>query len=266
MASIYADIREVLGVSTVNLIWRHLATIDSALPWTWETLRPIYTSGILERAAAELRRPPSLPALAAISTDDAVRAAADRSVFAAVDATLRQYDRSNPVNLLALRSLLCWLDGDRSPPGEPVAGETPVPISVPPKLAPLIPHQSLSPHLRMLARRLTALGSDDPGEVVNAGVPRHLANWPGVFELMVNRVEPHEDAFRDSIREVEQQAVGFARVFTGELRPSTRPARSDQFYDAIRPFTSSALIANFIPKVRAMRIVIADLLDQDIEG
>jgi hypothetical protein len=34
IASIYADIRQVLGVDLVNLIWRHLATIDGALPHT----------------------------------------------------------------------------------------------------------------------------------------------------------------------------------------------------------------------------------------
>jgi hypothetical protein len=31
-ARIFADIRHVLGVEVVNLIWRHLATIPDALP------------------------------------------------------------------------------------------------------------------------------------------------------------------------------------------------------------------------------------------
>ena len=34
-AAIFADIRQVLGVDVVNLIWRHLATIEGALPWAW---------------------------------------------------------------------------------------------------------------------------------------------------------------------------------------------------------------------------------------
>ena len=34
-AAIFADIRQVLGVDVVNLIWRHLATMDGALPWAW---------------------------------------------------------------------------------------------------------------------------------------------------------------------------------------------------------------------------------------
>jgi len=36
IAAIFADIRHVLGVEVVNLIWRHLATLPGALPWAWE--------------------------------------------------------------------------------------------------------------------------------------------------------------------------------------------------------------------------------------
>ena len=42
IAEIYADIRKVLGTSVVNLIWRNLATMPGALPWTWSTVRPLY--------------------------------------------------------------------------------------------------------------------------------------------------------------------------------------------------------------------------------
>ena len=53
IAAIFADIRRVLGVDVVNLIWRHLATIPGALPWSWRTLRPLYADGtIAEEAAA----------------------------------------------------------------------------------------------------------------------------------------------------------------------------------------------------------------------
>ena len=36
-AEIFADIRATVGVRVVNLVWRHLATIDGALAWTWST-------------------------------------------------------------------------------------------------------------------------------------------------------------------------------------------------------------------------------------
>ena len=54
-AAIYADIRAVLGVGVVNLIWRHLATMPGALPWAWETVRPLYVSGALITGAVGFR-------------------------------------------------------------------------------------------------------------------------------------------------------------------------------------------------------------------
>ncbi len=44
-AALFADTRQVLGVDVVNLIWRHLATIDGALLWAWGALRPLYVTG-----------------------------------------------------------------------------------------------------------------------------------------------------------------------------------------------------------------------------
>jgi hypothetical protein len=51
-AQIYADIRRVYGVGVVNLVWRHLATFPGALPWAWETVRPLYADGTIRREAA----------------------------------------------------------------------------------------------------------------------------------------------------------------------------------------------------------------------
>jgi hypothetical protein len=56
VAEIFADIRTVLGVEVVNLIWRHLVTIPDALPWAWGMLRPLYADGTirpLDRAAGD---------------------------------------------------------------------------------------------------------------------------------------------------------------------------------------------------------------------
>ena len=60
-AAIFADIRNVLGVDVVNLIWRHLATIDGALPWAWGTLRPLYADGSVGNEAQALRAALMLP-------------------------------------------------------------------------------------------------------------------------------------------------------------------------------------------------------------
>jgi hypothetical protein len=67
-AAIFTDIRQVLNVDVVNLIWRHLATIDGALPLARGTLRPFYVDGSVRRESMALRgelalRPaPAIPA------------------------------------------------------------------------------------------------------------------------------------------------------------------------------------------------------------
>src|SRR5260370_1671314 len=60
IGEIFADIRKVLGTSVVNLIWRNLATMPGALPWTWSTVRPLYL-GAAPRHAEAVRRSIALP-------------------------------------------------------------------------------------------------------------------------------------------------------------------------------------------------------------
>ncbi|HEY3891917.1 MAG TPA: hypothetical protein VGM00_08165 [Bradyrhizobium sp.] len=56
VAKIFADIRRMLGVEVVNLIWRHLATIPDAPPWARAVLRPLYADGTIAAEALALRR------------------------------------------------------------------------------------------------------------------------------------------------------------------------------------------------------------------
>ena len=41
-------------MGVVNLIWRHLATIDGALPWVWQAVKPLYVSDVLKTEASLL--------------------------------------------------------------------------------------------------------------------------------------------------------------------------------------------------------------------
>ena len=73
VAEIFADIRTVLGVEVVNLIWRHLATIPDALPWAWGMLRPLYADGTIRAEAQALYTRIALPHLAAVSARSSCR-------------------------------------------------------------------------------------------------------------------------------------------------------------------------------------------------
>ncbi|UDM33663.1 hypothetical protein MJO63_19265 [Mycobacterium ulcerans] len=61
IAELYADIRETLGMSFVNLIWRNIASIPGGLRWTRETMKPLYTNGAVYGQADALREAQDLP-------------------------------------------------------------------------------------------------------------------------------------------------------------------------------------------------------------
>jgi hypothetical protein len=110
IAEIFTDIRRVLRVDVVNLIWRHLATIPGALPRAWESLRPLYVDGTIGAESASLQRDLNFPRLppfprevlaAAGLLDDDIRTI--RNILAA-------YDRTNAMALVALSTLSLSLE------------------------------------------------------------------------------------------------------------------------------------------------------------
>lgn len=177
-AALFADIRAVLGVGVVNLIWRHLATIEGALPWAWGTLRPAYADGSLAALAGEAV-PADSPGIADAPATLARFGvtAADRTAMRAV---LRAYERTNPLALTALAALALALEpGPVRPPGPAGAlpPRVPAPGAAPLALPPLPGPGDLAPETVALIRRLNALGARRPDAVL-ATMYRHLAHWP----------------------------------------------------------------------------------------
>jgi hypothetical protein len=126
-AEIYSDIRRVLGLPLVNLVYRHLAADPPLLERTWQALGPNLGSRAAAQAARRLvaLAAPSGPvtpipaaALAAVGLD------APRATL--VRATLGAYARANSRNLLGMYALLDGCPGtgeleeeiEPSPPGE----------------------------------------------------------------------------------------------------------------------------------------------------
>ena len=66
-AQLFADIRATVGVRVVNLVWRHLATVDGALPWAWAAVKPLYFHGMADSPAVKC------PALLPLVTSSADR-------------------------------------------------------------------------------------------------------------------------------------------------------------------------------------------------
>jgi hypothetical protein len=240
-AGIFADIRATIGVRVVNLVWRHLATIDGALPWAWDAVKPLYLQGIADQAAVRFRESMSLPKLASLG------GAQPHSV----DDVLASYDHSNTINLFALGALVVWLRGETATQGSPAAGpRLPAPDVALPKLA---SEGDVSPETWALVQRLNKFG-DSPQPLILASMYRHLAHAPEFLKqieaalgpvdsngsldraILVNRVDAHE------------RAMVLARVISA---PSPRMAK--EIETAVLSFVDHA-IGKMVTICRAIRV------------
>lgn len=180
-AALYADIREVMGVPVVNLIWRRLAFFPGALEWAWGAVRPLYAGGAADAAAAEIRARTPLPDLPPWPPEILSSAGLDDAGCAAVRHVLESYDRGNRLNLAALGALLQALEG--APAGGPApASGNGAGQAVEGRLPPIPAMESLAPAVRELVLRLNGLGNS--GDDVVASLYRHLAYWPGYLALV----------------------------------------------------------------------------------
>jgi hypothetical protein len=175
-AAIFADIRHVLGVDVVNLIWRHLATMDGALPWAWQALRPLYADGSVIGQATALRRDLALPSMPPIQAEVYPALDLRPEDMAAIRGVLSAYDHTNGLAVVALTALRGRLDG-RVPRGVKPAGPTP-PAAMPRVAMPkLLDLTAMPPETAALVTALNGFGTRRPGAVL-ASMYRHLAHWP----------------------------------------------------------------------------------------
>jgi len=219
IAALYADIRATLGVGVVNLIWRHLATIDGALPWAWGAVRPLYAEGIIEGEAERLRERMRLLDLPRVPSEVLASVGVDATALGGVKTVLATYDRSNTMNLLALSALLASLDGNVAA-GAPVAtgragggAEAAMPK--------LLTEADVAPETWALVLRLNMLGERDEGRVL-ASMYRHLAHWPGVLGLAWTMLSPADadGGLSGAIADNLTTAKARARALAGRLKPS----------------------------------------------
>jgi hypothetical protein len=185
IADIYADIREVLHTSVVNLIWRNLATLPGALHWTWSTVRPLYVAAAAPHAEA-VRRTLSLPDMPQLSLDTLAAAGIDRPALAAIRATLDSYHHTNALALVVLSALLERYDpsaGYFAEPSEalPAADRTELPAL--PAMA------ALAPEVQRLIVELNHFGEDTDPSLI-ASMYRHLAYWPPYLAIIRTMLAP----------------------------------------------------------------------------
>ena len=190
-AEIFADIRRVLGVEVVNLIWRHLATIPGALPWAWGMLRPLYVNGSIAAEAAALRAELDLPPLPPFPAEALVAVDIVGGDVSSIRNILAAYDRTNAMAIVALSALLRGLNGEPRAVEAASSWRAEASPALLPRIAlpPLPSMAELTPTTAALVRILNRLGTRQNNPIL-ASMYRHLAYWPAYLTLAWTLIAP----------------------------------------------------------------------------
>jgi hypothetical protein len=257
IADIFTDIRHVYHVGVVNLIWRHLATFPGALPWVWESVRPLYVDGTIEREAAALRASIALPDLPGFPAAAFAAAGLSERDIEQIRVVLAAYDRTNAMALIALSAVDCKIAGTQGEADCAFGGRIEVPASLQAelKLPPLLNLAEMSPEAAELVVTMNRLGAQRDDSIL-ASMYRHLAHWPPYLALAWTLMAPLDADSRldDAISDTLAKARESGRRVVRRL-----PTPSLTIANAVRAEISRAL-DRFTSDVIAKMVVIGALL------
>ena len=239
-AELFADIRAVVGVRVVNLVWRHLATIDGALPWAWAAVKPLYLQGIPDQAAVRFRQSMIVPALASLAGPQAT----------GVDDVLASYDHSNTINFFALGALGAWLRGETAKVGTPATGPR---LSAPDVALPkLNSAEDVSPETWALVLRLNKFG-DRPQPIILASMYRQLAHAPQFLMQIERALAPVQaDGSLDQAITANRAAADVQSRLLARAIDAGRPKEAARIEAGVSAFVEHA-IGKMVTVCRAIR-------------
>lgn len=240
VADLFADIRATVGVRVVNLVWRHLATMEGALPWAWAAVKPLYLDGLPDAAMAAFHRTMDVPKVASLAGEEP----------ASVDAVLASYDHSNTINLFALGALRAWLNGEVARDGMMAPGpRKAAPDLALPKLA---SEQDVAPETWALVLRLNRFG-DEPQPLILASMYRHLAHAPSFLQRVETALGPiaADGSLRKAILANRRTAAALSADIGGAIS-AERPPQAVEIEKAVGLFVDHA-IGKMVTICRAIR-------------
>ena len=236
VAELYDDIRAVIGVPMVNLIFRHMAIIPGCLNWSWQTLRPLYLSGKIADAADALTVG-ILPGQVVDLTESIAEADLTDDDTCAIDQVLYFYGRANPMNAIGLQVISFALDGS---PQENVVGHSQVltnDILVKPKglsdLLPMVDPATASHEVRIALHRLALqIHGEDIGVIPS--LYRHFGRWPKFLRALEGALEPTLSiGIEDTAKAMLEESKSAARILYLDLPLPAKPP-NDQSDNALR--------------------------------
>jgi len=240
IADIFGDIRATVGVRVVNLVWRHLATLDGALPWAWAAVKPLYVEGMVDAAATAFRSGMQIPLLGSLSGAEP----------ASVDAVLASYDHSNTINLFALGALVAWLRGEAGG-GSPKGGAR---LKAPDVVLPALASEAdVAPETWAVVQRLNRFG-DTAQPLILASMYRHLAHAPAFLRRVETVLAPVQTdgsldrAITANRRTAHEAAKRLAQAFSAR-----RPPLAAEIETGVSAFVDHA-IGKMVTICRAIRV------------
>lgn len=240
-ADLFADIRATVGVRVVNLVWRHLATIDGALPWAWGAVKPLYQHGMVDQAVIGFRQSMALPVLSSLAGEEP----------ASVDAVLASYDHSNTVNLFSLGALVAWLRGEGATEGMLQPGpRLPAPDVT---LPPLASEGDVSPETWERVLRLNRFG-DSERPLILASMYRHLAHAPAFLARLEGALAPVQaDRTLDRTITANRNAAWQSSRVLARAISAPCPSRAIDIERSVSAFVTNA-IGKMVTICRAIRV------------
>ncbi len=264
--AIYEDIKAVIGVPVVNLIFRHMATLPGCLEWGWEVLRPLYAGGEVSRAAEDLMGHLDLPVLPRLPAPALRAVGVDASGERMIARILDAYNRSNPMNMIALSTLLTCLAGDvpaaiashtdttlRQPPPSLPSGTTDSEA-----LPPLLSLDTMGTETAVLVRTLNGLSPQGEARTM-ASMYRQLAHWPGYLALALALLQPlHADGrLQVAVQQASMQALSqsqrMAQGLSVDVASAPPVGDARQALDTALRYFTAHLIVEMIPVGRFLR-------------
>lgn len=214
-AALYDDIRAVIGVPIVNLIFRNMATVPGCLLWAWGTIRPLYVNGEIPKVAEALTAK-VMPGHRADLSQPIADAGLSQSDVSDIDRVLDTYGRANPMNLVGLKIIELALKGT---PQE--QGVTRVPAlnesallkpkglrDLLPMTDPLTAPATTQDALNRLARQIHG---GDTGVIPS--LYRHFGGWPVFLERLEPALDPvlSGDAFEAAAQQMLTASEAYAQ-------------------------------------------------------
>ena len=241
--AVYAGLREGAASPIAALIWRHIATHPAVLEACWAALEPLFVSGRLSDTAWRIARDTSPQGLLPrIEPRAQVLLGIKPGQAATIQAVVEGYNRANPVNLLAVLTLLARIDSNLAPEAAASATRTPRPPAIAQPLPRMMPPAEMSADVRWLLNDLR-FGDKAQLDAVVPSLYRHLTDWPAYLAVLHIGLAP---SFRDgsmagAVARVERAMAAEAAVLARQIAPVAELPGKLELQATMRRFASGTI-------------------------